>query len=78
MGSEGLIQELENAENMAAKLTAQCTVFDGYYNDQFGLKQIELDEETFWTCWNDIFERVGILYRCVEGLVKKAYGREGE
>lgn len=73
MVSKELTREAESAERMAGRLSAHCMLFDGFYNDQYGIEQANLDPEAFFISWNEIHEKVDELYGALKGLVSKFY-----
>lgn len=77
MSMTELRREIEHAEHLASSLSAQCTLFDGYYDDNLGLAQAQLDPDCFFTSWNEIFEKVDELYGFLKQLVKRMYAVEG-
>ena len=44
-----LRKDLEEAERIAGQLSAQCTLFDGYYDDGCGIEQASIDPDCFFT-----------------------------
>ena len=68
-----LKHEVEYAENLAMRLSSHCTLFDGYYNDGHGIEQASIDPDTFYTAWNEIFEKADELYGFIKQIVGKMY-----
>ena len=75
MDTKELKREVEHAEYLAMHLSAHATLFDGYYDDEMGLDQAKLDPDTFYTSWNELFEKVDELYGHLKGLTEKLYGK---
>lgn len=73
MDTKELKREIEHAEYLAQHLSAHATLFDGYYNDVYGLEQAALDPDCFFTSWNEVFEKVDELYGFLKGLTEKAF-----
>lgn len=73
MDTKELRREVEHAEYLAMHLSAHATLFDGYYDGDMGLDQAKLDPDTFYTSWNELFEKVDELYGALKGLVLKLY-----
>lgn len=71
MGITEIRREMEYAERLASQLSAHATLFDGYYNDEYGLEQAKLDPDCFFTSWNELFEKTDELYGFLKQLVKK-------
>lgn len=68
-----LRKELEEAERIAGQLSAQCTLFDGYYDDGCGIEQASIDPDCFFTSWNMIFEKADELYGKLKRMTRKLY-----
>lgn len=78
MDTKELKREIEHAEYLAQHLSAHATLFDGYYNDAYGLEQAALDPDCFFTSWNELFEKSDELYGFLKGIVSKMYGNGGD
>lgn len=78
MDTKELKREIEHAEYLAHHLSAHATLFDGYYNDAYGLEQAALDPDCFFTSWNEVFEKVDELYGFLKDIVSKMYGNGGD
>lgn len=70
-------REVEYAERLASQLSAHATLFDGYYDDKYGLEQAQLDPDCYFTAWNMLFEKVDELYGFLKQTVAKMYEKEG-
>lgn len=70
-------RDVEYAERLASQLSAHATLFDGYYDDQYGLEQAQLDPDCYFTAWNMLFEKVDELYGFLKQTVAKIYEKEG-
>lgn len=73
MTESELKHDVEYAENLAMRLSSHCTLFDGYYNDGHGIEQAAIDPDTFYTAWNEIFEKADELYGFIKQVVGKMY-----
>lgn len=70
-------KEVEYAERLASQLSAHATLFDGYYDDKYGLEQAQLDPDCYFTAWNMLFEKVDELYGFLKQTVARMYEKEG-
>lgn len=70
-------RDVEYAERLASQLSAHATLFDGYYDDKYGLEQAQLDPDCYFTAWNMLFEKVDELYGFLKQTVAKIYEKEG-
>ena len=77
MTTQEIRRDIEQAESMAMRLSAHATLFDGYYNDVYGLEQASLDPGTFFASVNEIFEKVDEMYGFLKQLVKRMCAVEG-
>ena len=77
MTTQEIRREIEQAESMAMRLSAHATLFDGYYNDVYGLEQAALDPDCFFASWNEVFEKVDELYGFLKGLAEKLNDKGG-
>jgi len=77
MGAKEIRREIEYAERLASQLSAHATLFDGYYDDKYGLEQAQLDPDCYFTAWNMLFEKVDELYGFLKQTVAKMYEKEG-
>lgn len=77
MGIKEIKREVEYAERLASQLSAHATLFDGYYDDKYGLEQAQLDPDCYFTAWNMLFEKVDELYGFLKQTVAKMYEKEG-
>lgn len=77
MSFKEIRKEVEYAERLASQLSAHATLFDGYYDDKYGLEQAQLDPDCYFTAWNMLFEKVDELYGFLKQTVAKMYEKEG-
>ena len=77
MGIKEIKREVEYAERLESQLSAHATLFDGYYDDKYGLEQAQLDPDCYFTAWNMLFEKVDELYGFLKQTVAKMYEKEG-
>ena len=75
MSIKEMQREVEYAECLASQLSAHATLFDGYYDDKYGLEQAQLDPDCFFTSWNELFEKVDELYGFLKRLVNRMHGK---
>lgn len=76
METKEIRKEVEYAERLASQLSAHATLFDGYYDDKYGLEQAQLDPDCYFTAWNMLFEKVDELYGFLKQTVAKMYEKE--
>ena len=76
MSIKEMQREVEYAECLASQLSAHATLFDGYYDCQYGLEQAQLDPDCYFTAWNMLFEKVDELYGFLKQTVAKMYEKE--
>lgn len=77
MSFKEMRKEVEYAERLASQLSAHATLFDGYYDDKYGLEQAQLDPDCYFTAWNMLFEKVDELYGFLKQTVARMYEKEG-
>lgn len=73
MDEKELRREVEHAELLASQLSAQMKLFDGYYDNDFGLDQARIDPDCFFTAWNMLFDKTDEIYKHLKKLTKRLY-----